>query len=107
MASATEIGGDVVAAGAALAGLMLVYMGALSTSYSTFQPQERRTVRASHLKRTWFAFVGLAVFVAAVTLALLGKLLGLPCMILGALGLLFIGCAGLLTTAVLTALEIK
>jgi hypothetical protein len=107
MYRAIDVAGDVVAAGSALAGLMLVYMGALSTSFASFQPQERKSVRGSHLKRTWFAFAGLVLFVAAVSGALIGKLFAIPCLAVAALGLLLIGCGWLIATAIFTAREIK
>jgi len=104
---AIEVAGDIAAAGGALSGLMLVYMGALSSGFSTFEPMEKPAVRPSYQRRTWFAFAGLVLFLAAVTLALFGKLFDLPCVILGALALLLLGMGWLVATAVFTAMEIN
>ena len=107
MAGAIEIGGDIVAAGSAIAGLMLVYMGALSTSYSSYQGKEQGTVRRSFRMRMWFAFFGLVLSILSVAAALAGKLLGAPGAVMVALWLLLLGLAWVVAASVLTALEIK
>ena len=107
MEKAVEIAGDIVAAGAAVSGLILVYIGGLSASFATFQPQEKKSVRDSFLRRAWFAFVGLVLFLLAVTLALFGKWLSIPCMVVASLILLIVAFVWVLATAVLTVLEIK
>jgi hypothetical protein len=106
MASPTEIGGDVVAAAGAVAGLMLVYMGGLSTGYGAFQPQEKKSVRASYRQRMWFAFVGLVLNSAAIPFGLAAKALDSACLLWAALALLLFGIVWLVLAAVFTALEI-
>lgn len=101
------IAGDVAAASGALAGLVLVYLASVTASFSGFQPAEKRSVLASHQKRVWFAFVGFALFLLCVCLALFGKWLAIPCMVIAALSLLVVAMAWLLATAILTVLEIK
>lgn len=107
MASATEIGGDVVAAGAALAGLMLVYMGALSTGFGSFQGREKATVLRSYRRRVWFAFAGLALNGAAIPFGLAAKALDCEWALWASLALLILGLVWLIAVAVLSALEIK
>jgi hypothetical protein len=107
VASATEIGGDVVAAGAAIAGLMLVYMGALSASFSRYRATEKRTVQRSFARRMWFAFGGLALNVAAIPFGLAAKGLDNFDLLHAALTLLALGGAAVLAAALFTALEIK
>jgi hypothetical protein len=107
VASATEIGGDVVAAGAAIGGLMLVYMGALSTSFSTYEPSEKRSAGPSFRRRIWFAFAGLAFNVLAIPFGLAAKALDCPCALWTSLALLALGLAWLIVVAILSALEIK
>lgn len=107
MATATEIGGDVVAAGSALAGLMLVYMGALSAGYSSYDPQEKRAVRPSYQSRIWFAFVGLVLNAISIPLGLAGKGLENLCALYAGLGFLLFGTAWLIAVAALTAREVK
>lgn len=107
MARGAEVAGDIVAAGSAVAGLVLVYIGSLSAGFSAFQPQERRAVTPSYQRRAWFAFVGFALILVAVTLALIGKWLDIDCMAVSALWLLVVGLAWVLVTGVLTVMEIK
>ena len=107
MTAPPEIAGDIVAAASALAGLILVYIGALSASFSTYEAAERKSVIGGFQRRAWFAFVGLALFLLAVLLALFGKWLQIECMIIGALMILAVATAWLVATAILTVREIK
>ena len=107
MAKAVEVAGDIAAAGSAVSGLILVYVGALSASYGAFQPQERKAVLGSYQKRAWFAFIGLILFLFSVTLSLFGKWLELDCAIVAAMGLLLLGFCWVVATAVLTVLELR
>lgn len=107
MAAAIEVAGDIVAAGSAISGLILVYIGSQSASFATFQPTERRTVGDAYRRRAWFAFVGLVLFLLAVALALFGKLLAVPCLVYGALTLLMVALCWVVATAILTVQEIR
>ncbi len=107
MAVSTEIGGDVVAAAGALAGLMLVYMGALSAGYSSYDVTAKRVVRGSYRRRIWFAFAGLVLNAASIPFGLVSKALDNLCALYAALGLLLLGVGWLIAVAVLTALEVK
>lgn len=107
MLRAIEVAGDIAAAGSALAGLILVYLGSITSSFASFQPAERRAVLASHQRRVWFAFAGFVLFLIAVALALFAKWLNMPCMAVAALMILLVGMIGLVIAAVLTVMEIK
>ncbi len=107
MSSAIAIAGDIAAAGGALAGLILVYLGSVTASFASFQPAERRAVLAAHQRRVWLAFVGFVLFLIAVALALFAKWLAIPCMAVTALMILSVGMIGLIAAAVLTVMEIK
>lgn len=107
MASATETGGDVVAAGAAIAGLMLVYMGALSANYSTYEAIAKKAVKGSFRRRIWFAFAGVALNAAAIPFGLAAKALDCICALWASLAFLVLGLVWLIAVAVLSALEIK
>jgi hypothetical protein len=107
MASPTEIGGDIVAAGAALAGLMLVYMGYLSASYGSFDTTAHGSVRPSFRRRIWFAFAGLLLNAAAIPFGLAAKAWECAFALWVALALLFVGVAWLIAVALLTGLEIN
>ena len=69
-----EVGGDVVAAAAALAGFILVYLGAVATSFATFDAVQQSSVRAAFRRRAWFSFAGISLALATVFFAILGKL---------------------------------
>jgi len=107
VASPSEIGGDVVAAGAAVAGLMLVYMGALSGSFGGFQGREKATVLPSYRRRIWFAFAGLTLNATAIPFGLAAKALDCESPLWASLVLLILGLGWLIAVAVLSALEIK
>ena len=53
-----SLSGDIIGSGVALAGLILVFLGAISTSFNSYQKQEQNSVRGRYQKRAWFAFVG-------------------------------------------------
>jgi hypothetical protein len=53
--------GDVIAAGAALSGLILVYLGSVAAGYAGFDAAAQRTVRTSFQRRAWFAVVGVVL----------------------------------------------
>jgi hypothetical protein len=106
MDRALEVAGDVAAAGAALAGLILVYLGAVVASYASFDATAQKTVRARHQGRAWFAFAGLTLCLLSVSLALFAKWLAIGCMAVAALIILALALAWVLATAVLTIREI-
>jgi len=73
------VAGEVVTAGTALAGLILIYIGSLVTSYGSYQAAEQKSVRIKFLARAWVAFVGFVLALAAAGLAILGKWIVSPC----------------------------
>jgi hypothetical protein len=68
-----EVGGDISAASAALAGLLLVFLGALAVAFEGFQPQERNPVRGRYQRRAWLAFVGFLFAIVATAAGIAGK----------------------------------
>jgi hypothetical protein len=70
---ALPLAGDIIAASAALAGFILVYLSALATGYATFPREARNAVRASYRTRAWFAFAGILFSVSASATATLAK----------------------------------
>src|SRR5689334_21806024 len=46
-------------AGAALAGLILVYLGAVANEYASFPKTDQSAVRSVFARRAWFAAVGI------------------------------------------------
>jgi hypothetical protein len=58
---------------AALAGFILVYLGALATAFAGFPKEDRRAVRPSSRYRAWFALIGILFCVFACGFAALAK----------------------------------
>lgn len=107
MATSLEVAGDVAAAGGALAGLILVYLGSVSASYVTLPKEARKFALERHRRRAWFAFAGLMFCLVALGLAVVGKRANLPYLadasiVLLALGLISVAVAGMLTVLEIT-----
>lgn len=76
----SSVSGEVVTAGTALAGFVLIYIGSLATAFEARAPGgERNAVRLKFLVRAWLAFVGFAFALLAAVLAILGKWLTSDC----------------------------
>jgi hypothetical protein len=73
VASAVELGGDVVTGASALAGLFLVYLGNVATAFGTFDKAQQASVRDIFQTRAWLAFVGIVFAILAASMALIGK----------------------------------
>jgi hypothetical protein len=67
------LAGDIVAASAALAGFLLVYLGGLATDYAGFTPLEKASVRGSFQSRAWFAALAIIFSLSACSTAALAK----------------------------------
>ena len=105
--SAVEVSGDVITASTALAGLILVYLGATSTSYDSYEATERGAVRGRYQRRAWFAFTGFALALTSVLLALIGKWLHQDCAALAALVLFAVALFWALLAALFSVREIR
>jgi hypothetical protein len=99
--------GDVIAGGAALAGLILVYLGSVSAGYASYDKQDRGPVRGSYQHRAWFAVVGITLAIAASGMALLGKWLSHICLAGSGVVFLALALVWVVATAVLVATEVK
>src|SRR5687768_15587351 len=75
----TAVSGEVVTAGTALAGLILIYIGSLVTAFGGYQAQEQKSVKLRFLTRAWTAFVGFFLALLSAGLAVAGKWLGNVC----------------------------
>jgi hypothetical protein len=71
MPSAISVAGDGAASATVLAGLILVFLGAIATSCDSYAKQEQGAIRGRYQRHAWFTFVGFV-------LALLQSLLRLP-----------------------------
>jgi hypothetical protein len=104
---ALSVAGDVVAASVALAGLILVYLGTISTAFDSYQKKEQVTVLGKYRRRAWFAVLSFALSISAAALALIGKWVGIKCAALAAIIILLFALILVLVAAVLIALDIK
>ena len=68
-----DVSGDIAAAATALAGLILVYLGALAASYSAYDAEFQSAVRPSYRRHAWLAFWGLVVGLVAAAMALIAE----------------------------------
>lgn len=73
MQDALGIAGDVIQGGAALAGLMIVFIGNAVSGYSSYEKVQQRAVRAVFHQRAWFGFWGVFIAITAVVLAVFAK----------------------------------
>lgn len=107
MSNALGMAGDVSSASAALAGLLLVFMGSIATAFDGYHKQEQRVVLSRFRLRIWFAFIGFFLAIAATFLSLLANWLKLECAAIGAIILLFISLGWAIAAAIRAALDVK
>ena len=102
-----EMAGDVAVAGASFAGLLLVFMGSVATSYEGYQKQEQNSVRRKYQHRIWFSFAGFVLALLASISALLGKWLQIECAAFTAILLLLASFGFVIWAAFRAALDVK
>lgn len=107
MPSAVNVAGEVASAATALAGLVLVFLGAIASSYGTYEKTAQAAVRGRFQTRAWFAFVGLVLSLLAGLLAVVAKWLTNECAGLAAIVLLFIALIWVLLAALSAVREIR
>jgi hypothetical protein len=107
MPSAVGLSGDIIAGGLALAGLILVFLGAISTSFAGYQKAEQSAVRTRYQLRAWFAFAGLCLALLAAGLALLAKWAASDCAAVVALTFLVLSIVWVGVAAFLSVREIR
>jgi hypothetical protein len=73
MPDGMSIAGDIIQAAAALAGLLVIFVGNAVASFGTYTKPEQRSVLAVHKQRAWFGFLGVFLALSAVFLAVLAK----------------------------------
>jgi hypothetical protein len=107
MGGAIEVGGDVSAAATALAGLLLVFLGSISTTFDGYQKTEQGAVRGRYQRRAWIAFAGFVFAILAAAGGIAGKTFHQECIAAVALACLVIALAVSLLAALFSALEIR
>jgi uncharacterized membrane protein len=68
-----SVASDVAAAGSALAGLILVYLGAVAVRYETLDPKDQSSSRDVYRRHARRAFRGLVLALVATVAALAAK----------------------------------
>jgi hypothetical protein len=104
---ALRVAGDVATASVALAGLILVFLGTISTAFDSYQKSEQSAVRGKYQRRAWFAFVGFVLALISGGLAIAGKWLDLECAALAGTVILFVALFWVLVASVFVVMEIK
>jgi hypothetical protein len=107
MAASLEVAGDIAAAGGALAGLVLVFLAAVSTDFFSIPAENRHFVLGRYQVRAWFAFVGLALCLASVGMAIVAKRLGVTCLADTSIIALMVALAWVLAAGLMTVKGIK
>lgn len=107
MPSAVGVMGEVASAAASLAGLILVFIGALGASYGSYDRTAQKSVRGGFQRRAWIAFIGFLLCLSAVALALSAKWLSCQPVALAASGVLTLALAWVIYTALSAVREIK
>jgi hypothetical protein len=107
MAAAIELASDVVAGGAALGGLFLVYIGGLTTSYGNFSREQQPHVRAKFQNKAWLAVVGLVAALLSAGMAVIGKWAANECIVAASAVLFTISVIWAIGVAILSAKEIR
>jgi hypothetical protein len=101
------IAGDIASAGTALAGLLLVFMGSIATSFDTYEKTEKRTVLSRYRYRIWFAFLGLLLSLIAAVISLIAKANGWGFGAWVAFWALLVGFVFAIAAAIRAALDVK
>jgi hypothetical protein len=104
---ALSVAGDVTAASVALAGLILVYLGALSATFDSYQKTEKVTVRSKFQQRAWFAYIGFVLALLSSALAVVGKWLAITCAAQAAVIILLLALIWVLIAAGFVVMDIK
>lgn len=107
MPSALPIMAEVAGSATALAGLVLVFLGALATAYDSYQPQEKNSVKARYQKRVWFAFAGFVLALLSACFALFAKWFSNDCSAIAAVVLMVLALIFVLIAAYSAVREIK
>lgn len=106
MPSALNISGDIAASAIALAGLVLVFLGAILAGFDSYDKAAQRAVRSKYRRRVWFAFAGFALALASGVCGLLAAWMHCEALAKAGLGLLLISLAWVLIAALIEVMEV-
>jgi hypothetical protein len=99
--------GQLFAGGAALAGLVLVFLGSIITAYDAYETTDKPAVKGKYQRRAWIAFAGFLASLISAGAALAGLLRGGSFTWL-IVGLITLGLSAILLVAIalLSVLEV-
>jgi hypothetical protein len=101
-----EVAGEVSAAAAAFAGLVLVFFGASIASFDAYSAEQQDSVRSIYRSRAWPAFVALIAAILSCGVSLYAKALHSELAAERGLGLLAVVGIAIFISALLAVLEI-
>jgi hypothetical protein len=104
---AESVASDVVGAGAALAGLTLVFIGHTAATYHAHPKKDQPVVKRTYQWRAGLAFVGFVLSLLASVSALIGKWKGVECLIQVSVYVLCAAAGFVVVTAMHTGLGIR
>lgn len=104
---ALSLAGDIIAAGTALGGLILVYLGSVATGYASYEKTQQGAVRGAFQRRAWFAFVGMILALSSSGIAIAAKWTGSSCVATLAIVALSLTLIWTAVASLLVAYEIK
>jgi hypothetical protein len=107
VAKIADIAGDVAAASSALAGLLLVFLGATQTAFEAYEKSAQKSVLAKFRRKAWLAFAGFVLSLIALASSLLGKRFENDCLIELSLASLLLGVVVVLSAAAASVWEIR
>lgn len=102
-----DMASDIIGAGTAMAGLVLVFLGSVSNGFEGYAPQERRSVLKKYQRRSWAAFIAFALALASALSGLLSKWLQVECLAGAGLALLVLSFVAVVAIGVAEVREIK
>jgi hypothetical protein len=106
MPDSIEMASDVITAATALAGLILVYLGAVAAGFAGYGREQQTAVRGRFRIRAWLAFVGILFSILSAALAVVGKWLKSECSVSAAIVLLLLSLVWGIGAAFMTARDI-
>jgi peptidoglycan/LPS O-acetylase OafA/YrhL len=105
--NAVNVAGDLVAAATALAGLTLVFLGGIATSFDQYDKQQQTTVRGGYQRRAWFAFAGFVLALLSAAVAVVAKWANNECTALVAAVLLLLAFIWVIVAAIMAVRNIR
>ena len=107
VAKLAEIAGDITGASSALAGLLLVFLGATQTSFESYDKAAQKSVLTNYQWKARLAFAGFVLSLIALVCSLLGKRFEVDWLIELSLGSLLLGVVVVLCAAAISTREIS